>query len=244
MTTLLLIDDRELFREGFRLLLATQPDFDVVGEGGAPPETHVQPELYTQVAALRPDVTIIGQDLDHGSGALLIAGIVRRVPTAKVLLLGNQGDGETAQRALAAGARGFALKQQSSRQVFEALRTVAAGRIYLAPACAQPHAPPPPSVTLLPPPPPPPAQLPVVATAPQQTSPSASDKGPCDNLSRRERDVFALLVRGHTNRRIAGLLGISPKTVETHRAHVLRKLGVHSIVDLVRFAARHQLPLD
>ena len=72
----------------------------------------------------------------------------------------------------------------------------------------------------------------------------APTAGPCDILSRRERDVFELLVRGHTNRRIARLLGISPKTVETHRAHVLRKLGVHSIVDLVRFAARHQLPLD
>jgi DNA-binding CsgD family transcriptional regulator len=52
------------------------------------------------------------------------------------------------------------------------------------------------------------------------------------------------LVRGHSNRHIAGVLGISPKTVETHRAHVLRKLGVHSVVELVRFAARHQLPLD
>jgi two-component system, NarL family, response regulator NreC len=239
MTTLLLIDDRELFREGFRLLLATQPDFHVVGEAGAPPETHVQPELYTQVASLRPDVTILGQDVDHGSGATLIAGLVRRVPSAKILLLGNQGDGETAQRALAAGARGFALKQQSSRQVFEALRTVAAGRIYLAPACAQSPSPSPPPL-----PERPPAALAAAPAATPSPPPPKPDKGPCDNLSRRERDVFALLVRGHTNRRIAGLLGISPKTVETHRAHVLRKLGVHSIVDLVRFAARHQLPLD
>jgi DNA-binding NarL/FixJ family response regulator len=68
--------------------------------------------------------------------------------------------------------------------------------------------------------------------------------GPCGMLSRRERDVFEMLVRGHNNRHIAGALGISKKTVETHRAHVLRKLGLHSIVDLIRFAARHQLPLE
>src|SRR2546430_2106050 len=63
-------------------------------------------------------------------------------------------------------------------------------------------------------------------------------------LSARERQVFELVVRGHTNGSIAGLLGISAKTVDTHRTKVMRKIGVHSVVDLVRFAARNQLSLD
>jgi DNA-binding NarL/FixJ family response regulator len=227
MTTLLLIDDRELFREGLRLLLATQPDFDVVGEGSAPLE------VYAQVETLRPDVTVIGQEVDGVGATALTSELVRRAPAAKVMLLGNHGDEETVQRALAAGARGFALKQQSSRQVSEALRQVAAGRVYLAPALSHLA-----------------VQDPSRARrgdgngSGNGNGNGAVAKGPCHNLSRRERDVFELLVRGNTNRHIARLLGISPKTVETHRAHVLRKLGVHSIVDLVRFAARHQLPLD
>lgn len=217
MTTLLLIDDRELFREGFRLLLATQPDFDVVGEAAT------LPAVVTQAETLMPDVIILGQEVDGVGGAALTVELGRRTPTAKVLVLGNYGGEDVVRRALAAGARGFALKQQPSVQVFAALRQVAAGRMYLAPSLMH----------LMP------SERPHVRSADSDAS-----KDPCDNLSRRERDVFQLLVRGHTNRRIAGLLGISPKTVETHRAHVLRKLGVHSIVDLVRFAARHQLPLD
>ncbi|HEX4461634.1 MAG TPA: response regulator transcription factor [Polyangia bacterium] len=217
MTTLLLIDDRELFREGFRLLLATQPDFDVVGEAAS------LPAVVEQAEALSPDVIILGQEVDGVGGAALTVELARRTPSAKVFVLGNHGADDVVRRALAAGARGFALKQQPSVQVFAALRQVATGRMYLAPSLMH----------LMP------SERPQVRHADGDGT-----KDPCDNLSRRERDVFQLLVRGHTNRRIAGLLGISPKTVETHRAHVLRKLGVHSIVDLVRFAARHQLPLD
>jgi two-component system response regulator NreC len=218
MTTLLLIDDRELFREGFRLLLATQPDFNVVGEAAS------LPVVVAQAEQLRPDVIILGQEVDGVGGAALTAELGRRTPATKVLVLGNHGGEDVVKHALLAGARGFALKQQPSVQVFAALRQVAAGRLYLAPSLLH----------LMP------SERPHVRMA-GDLEPT---RGPCDNLSRRERDVFQLLVRGHTNRRIAGLLGISPKTVETHRAHVLRKLGVHSIVDLVRFAARHQLPLD
>ncbi|MGZ3440051.1 MAG: LuxR C-terminal-related transcriptional regulator [Polyangia bacterium] len=216
MATLFLVDDRELFREGFRLLLSSQADFDIVGEANA------VPQAYDAVAARAPDVTILSSDVG-GVGATTVAReIVRRRADARVLMLSSRRDDDGVHQALAAGARGFALKQQPSLQVFEAIRAVARGHVYLAPAIShlvlQDH-------------------LRLRRGEPTQA-------GPCDSLSRRERDVFELLVRGNNNRGIARMLGISPKTVETHRAHVLRKLGVHSIVDLVRFAARHQLPLD
>jgi two-component system response regulator NreC len=216
MTTLMLVDDRELFREGLRLLLATQPDFEIVGEASTPPQA------YALVDTLHPEVVVIANDLNGVGGSTVTRELLRRLPKLGVLILSGRSDDDVVHRAMAAGARGFALKQQSSKQVFEALRAVASGHVYLAPAVS--HV--------------------VVQDHLRLRRGEAPTAGPCDILSRRERDVFELLVRGHTNRRIARLLGISPKTVETHRAHVLRKLGVHSIVDLVRFAARHQLPLD
>lgn len=215
MTRLFLVDDRELFREGLRLLLA-QASFEVVGEAST------VPRVYDAIEACRPDVVIISSDLDGLGGTAVTRELVRRWPDAKVLMLGSRRDDDGVHQALAAGARGFALKQQPSTQVFEAVRAVALGHVYLAPAIS--HV--------------------VLQDHLRLRRGETTQAGPCDALSRRERDVFELLVRGHTNRRIARMLGISPKTVETHRAHVLRKLGVHSIVDLIRFAARHQLPLD
>jgi two-component system, NarL family, response regulator NreC len=216
MTTLFLVDDRELFREGFRMLLASQPDFDIVGEANA------VPQAYDHVESHKPDVTIVSSDLGGLGGTAITREIVRRQPDAKVLMLSSRRDDDGVHQALAAGARGFALKQQPSTQVFEAVRAVAAGHVYLAPPISQV----------------------VLQDHLRLRRGETTQAGPCDALSRRERDVFELLVRGNSNRRIARMLGISPKTVETHRAHVLRKLGVHSIVDLIRFAARHQLPLD
>jgi len=216
MTTLFLVDDRELFREGFRLLLTTQADFEISGEADR------VPQAYDSILQRRPDVVVISSDLDGVGGTTVTRELVRRWPDGKVLMLSSRRDDDGVHQALAAGARGFALKQQPSAQVFEAVRAVALGHVYLAPAIS--HL--------------------VLQDHLRLRRGETTQAGPCDALSRRERDVFELLVRGHTNRRIARMLGISPKTVETHRAHVLRKLGVHSIVDLIRFAARHQLPLD
>jgi two-component system response regulator NreC len=216
MTTLFLVDDRELFREGLRLLLISQSDFAIVGEANQ------VPQAYDDLQSRRPDVVIVSSDLGGLGGTAVTREIVRRQPESKVLMLSSRRDDDGVHQALAAGARGFALKQQPSTQVFEAVRAVAAGHVYLAPPISQL----------------------VLQDHLRLRRGETTQAGPCDGLSRRERDVFELLVRGQTNRRIARVLGISPKTVETHRAHVLRKLGVHSIVDLIRFAARHQLPLD
>ena len=216
MTTLFLVDDRELFREGFRLLLCSQADFDIAGEANA------VPQAYDAVEAQRPEVTIVSSDLGGLGGTAVTRELVRRWPDAKVLMLSSRRDDDGVHQALAGGARGFALKQQPSAQVFDAVRAVALGHVYLAPAIS--HL--------------------VLQDHLRLRRGETTQAGPCDALSRRERDVFELLVRGHSNRRIGRMLGISPKTVETHRAPVLRQLGVPSLVDLIRFAARHQLPLD
>ncbi|MCU1280864.1 MAG: two component transcriptional regulator, LuxR family, partial [bacterium] len=104
--------------------------------------------------------------------------------------------------------------------LFEAVRAVMRGEIYLPPALA------------------------LQSSTWRMTPANGAAAEPLGILSARERQVFELLVRGHTNAAIGRMLGISAKTVDTHRTKVLRKIGVHSIVDLVRFAARNQLPLD
>jgi two-component system response regulator NreC len=215
-TTIMLVDDRDLFREGFRLLLQSQPDFDIIAEAATPSDA------YQKIETLLPDVAIVSAELHGLGGTAITRELTRRAPRTKVLILSARHDDDSVHQALVAGARGIVLKSQPSAQVFEAVRAVAQGHAYLAPAISQV----------------------VLQDHLRLRRGETTQSGPCDALSRRERDVFELLVRGHSNRHIARFLGISPKTVETHRAHVLRKLGVHSIVDLIRFAARHQLPLD
>jgi DNA-binding NarL/FixJ family response regulator len=216
VTKLLLLDDREAIREGFKLLLQTQPDFQVLADAAS------AVDCYNWVDKGEVDVAVVSQDLSGLSGAAITRELVRRQPRLKVILFSLRSDEDAVREALASGARGFMLRQQPAAQVFEAIREVSQGHTYLAPRISH----------LL-------VQDHLRLHRGEQAQP-----GPCDKLSRRERDVFDLLVRGNSNQKISRLLGISTKTVETHRAHVLRKLEVHSIVDLIRFAARHQLPLE
>jgi DNA-binding NarL/FixJ family response regulator len=216
VTKLLLLDDREAIREGFKLLLHTQADFQVIADVASPVET------YAAIDKGEVDVAIVSHDLAGISGAAVTRELVRRQTRLKVISFSLRSDEDAVREALSSGARGFMLRQQPAAQVFEAIREVAQGHTYLAPRISH----------LL------------VQDHLRLHRGERAQPGPCDRLSRRERDVFDLLVRGHNNQKISRLLGISTKTVETHRAHVLRKLEVHSIVDLIRFAARHQLPLE
>jgi DNA-binding NarL/FixJ family response regulator len=216
LTKLMLIDDHESVREGVKLLLQAETDFQVVGDIGAPPGA------YELLDRSEPDVVIVSQDLSGISGAAITRELCRRQSKSKVLMFAARADEDAVREALAAGARGYVLRKQPPAQLFEAIREVAQGHMYLAPRISH----------LL------------VEDHLRLHRGEPAQPGPCDKLSRRERDVFDLLVRGHSNQKISRLLGISTKTVETHRAHVLRKLEVHSLVDLIRFAARHQLPIE
>jgi DNA-binding NarL/FixJ family response regulator len=209
-----ILDDRQLFREGVRLLLGTQVDLNVVAEAGSATEG------YEVAATQRPDVFIVAEELSELGGVAATRELLRRAPEVKVVIASAQGSADGARAALAAGARGYILKSQASNDLFEAVRTVVRGEAYLPPTLA------------------------VEPSTWRVNKAGASPSEPLGTLSARERQVFELLVRGHTNASIGKLLGISAKTVDTHRTKVLRKIGVHSIVDLVRFAARNQLPLD
>jgi DNA-binding NarL/FixJ family response regulator len=171
---------------------------------------------YAMVESDRPDVVVIDLMLPGIDGITATRELKRRQKDGRVLVLSMTGSEDQVAQALAAGATGYALKSQSSGAVLDAIRSVGRGDKYLPPGVALAH-------------------------VEERLQSRTGSNGPLHNLSNREREVFALLVRGLSNQAVASELCISIKTVETHRAHIHRKLGVHSIAELVRFAALNGL---
>jgi two-component system, NarL family, response regulator NreC len=170
--------------------------------------------VATAVAAeAEPDVIVCDLVLPDGRGAEVVHAVQERFPDASILVLtmvDNPGD---VQQTFAAGARGFLLKEAASSELVNAIRRVAAGEDYLQPAMG--------------------AALASLRQGTSRVHASASD-----DLSSREREVLRLIALGHTNVEIAQLLFLSLRTVESHRANVLAKLGLRTRAELVGYAAR------
>jgi two-component system response regulator NreC len=212
---LALVDDHQVFREGLRAILSAQADVSVVGEASS------AREAYSMLDEVKADVVVMDVSLPGVCGVTATRELLRREPAARVLVLSMHAEPERAADALAAGAMGYALKEQKASELLEAIRAVGTGQRYLAP------------------------QLPrgaVEDRVKQQQSGSSED--PLFPLSPREREVFKLAVRGFSNVGIAEELCISIKTVETHRTRINRKLSAHGTADLIRYAAQHGLALD
>jgi DNA-binding NarL/FixJ family response regulator len=161
-----------------------------------------------------PDVVLLDVALPDLDGIEAARAITSRPGAPRVLMLSAYGDRGRVARALAAGATGYACKDMPGRQLVHAIRQVARGELVV-PALEEP---------------------------PAADGKSALHKvAELQRLTKREQEVFDLLIAGDNNRSIAGKLHISVKTVETHRARVLHKLDAHTLVDLVRFAARNGL---
>lgn len=160
------------------------------------------------------DVAVVDLGLPGPSGIAVTREIVRLQPRCRVLLLSMVDEPYRVAEALRAGAFGYALKSQPTTEIVDAIRTVLGGVRYLAPRLSRDE---------------------IEALIEAQAT------GPLDRLSPREREVFRLLVRGRRSSEIAVELQLAERTVETHREHILAKLGLHSVVELARLAARHGL---
>jgi len=218
MTTLrvALVDDHLLFREGLRAMLAGAPDLRVVAEA-----SNAQ-EAVPAVRATSPEVVVLDVMLPGVSGIGVARELLREDPKRRVLCLSMVADEAHVAGALQAGVLGYACKSQSAAEVMEAIRTVARGETYLAP------------------------QVSGFLISDYRRGKTGKDAAlsPIASLTAREREIFELCIRGNPTAQIARQLSISPRTVETHRGRILRKLNAHSAVDLVRLAARWGLLAD
>jgi DNA-binding NarL/FixJ family response regulator len=173
-------------------------------------------------AEAKPDVLLVDMTLPGPDGIAATRAVLERCPQTRVLMLSMHAKPEIAVDAFVAGVSGYAVKSQRIAELIDAIRQVARGGTYLAPVLPRL----------------------VLDTARRRKVGGGDTRGPIGALSEREREVFRLAVSGMSNDGIAAALSVSVKTVETHRAHINRKLGLHSPAELVRFAASHGLLLE
>jgi DNA-binding NarL/FixJ family response regulator len=173
-------------------------------------------EAVERAVALRPDVVVLDVGMPRLDGLEAARRIRKAVPETRILVLTMHEEEEYVLRMVRAGAAGYLVKDGAAAELVEAVRALKANKGYFAPRAAR-----------------------TLAAAYQENRPVPED--PYARLTDREREVFHLLIEGHTNAGAAEILCISPKTVDNHRTHIMEKLGVHSTAELVRFAAKHNL---
>lgn len=205
---ILLADDHTVVRQGLRKVLEERPEWQVVAEAGDGREAV---RLAEQVV---PDVAILDIAMPLLNGIEATRQITRRVPTTRVVVLSMHADEAYVTQILQAGATAYLLKDSADVDLIHAVDEVSRGKSFFSPAIAR-----------------------VMLDDYVRQGP---DKGASryESLSEREREIFQLIAEAKTNKEIASLLNVSPKTVETHRGHIMEKLDLHSAAEIVLYAVR------
>jgi DNA-binding NarL/FixJ family response regulator len=205
-------DDHAVVCEGLRLLLEAQADITVVGNAADGRQT------VNQVLQLHPDVVIMDIAMPELNGIEAMVQIRQACPYTQVVILSMYATNEHIFRALQAGAKGYVLKESVGTEVVAAVRAVSSGRSYLSKKINN-------------------FMIYNYINQRQVTE----LKSPIESLSVREREVLQLVVEGKSSAEIAGILSLSPKTVETYRSRLMQKLNINDIPSLVKFAIQHGL---
>jgi DNA-binding NarL/FixJ family response regulator len=208
MTTIVLADDHHVVRQGLRALLEAETDFNVIGEAGD------GLEAIQLIEQLRPNVLVLDLMMPGLNGLETTRQVSKHSPQTRTVILSMYANEAYVLEALSNGASAYVLKDSSSADLVHAVREVAAGRRYLSPPLSDR----------------------AIEVYQEKARAAALDK--YETLTTREREVLQLAAEGHTSTEIAARLGISPRTAETHRTHLMHKLALHTQADLIRYALR------
>ena len=209
---ILIAEDHRIVRDGLRMLLQSEPDFVIVAEA------ENGREAIARAKETRPDLAILDISMPDLSGLEATRLIKTESPQTQVLILTMHESDEYFFRALQAGASGYVLKKAATQDLIAAARAVARGEAFLYPSVAKK----------------------LIGDYVRRVQPGAEEGG-YTSLSDREREVLLLLAQGLSNREIADRLAITQSTLQTHRSHILEKLGWRTTADLIKYAVQHGL---
>lgn len=210
---ILIADDHDLMRRGVKSLLQAHPGWEVCGEA------HTGREAVAKAEELKPDVVIMDISMPELNGVEAARRIRKVSPASEVLILSVHYSDQLIREILDAGVRGYMVKSDSDRELVVAVETLASHKPFFTPRATE-----------------------VILS---NFSSAASHSEPLelvgDRLTSREREIVQLLAEGKSSKEVASSLCISVKTAETHRANIMRKLQLHTVSELVRYAVRNQI---
>lgn len=208
-----LVDDHQLIRMGITALLNSENDIEVIGE------VNSAKDVLKSIESMKPDLVLMDISLDDGDGIILTKEICKRDKDVKVIMLSMHVKEDFIQRSIKAGASGYILKDSPKEELIKAIKVVADGGQYFAAEVSQ---------------------LMVssyVTKAGDFTNPKRKSSG----LTNREIEIIRLLSDGLSNQKIADILGISHRTVDTHRTNIMQKVKVKNVAELVKYAIVNNL---
>ncbi len=206
ITSMMIVDDHPLVREGIKALVQLEPDLDVCCE------TEDHWDAMQAVTVHQPDLVLVDLSLKNSNGLNLIKELNQKFPQILVLAVSMHDEYTYALRCLKAGAKGYIMKQEGTEKILEAIRCIMSGQTYLSPEMtrnAMDH------------------------LSGGRPGPGAS---PADLLSNRELELFQLTGKGLEISEIAKMMDISPRTVEVHRSHIKKKLGLRTSTEIFQVA--------
>ncbi len=207
---ILLVDDHAVLRMGLRTLLSQESDIEVVGEASD------GEEAVAKVKRLSPDIVIMDISMPVMDGLEATRRIQQSYPEVKVLVLTIHDNEQYLFQVLEAGGSGYLVKSSADTELISAIRAIYRGEAFLSPLATK-----------------------MVIGRYLHAVGRGEEKQNYDKLTSREKDILKPIADGYTNQEIADRLIISVKTVETHRAHILEKLELHTRADLVEYARTH-----
>ena len=208
---ILVADDHPVVRRGVRALLEEQADWQVCGEAAT------GREAVEQTKRLDPDIVVLDLSMPELNGLDATRLIARDAPRTQVLVLTMHRSEELAHQVIRAGARGYVLKSDADRELVAAVDSLQRCRSFRSPSLGTP------------------------ALDARGGAQGEEGAGGWDDLTPREREIVQLVAEGRSSKEVAAGLGISVKTVESHRTNVMRKLRIRSVTQLVRYAVRNGL---